>query len=321
MKNTIPVAFSFDDNFTLPAWVAVKSLIDNAARQTRYHIFIMYSSLSEENIALFSALANEHAEITFLKIDNRRFDNAPKSVAWPYEVYYRLIIPELIPQYDKVIYSDVDVMFKGDLSALYNQDFNNFQIGAVAAERTDELNGVHQHFPEYINDLIYFSGLIVFNNKKCREDKIVDRFFENMRRYKNRLKMFDLEVMNLSCGKIKPVGLEYCVLENLYYEKYQTTAEYKFLRNVYSDAEIDAAVEKPVIVHYAGAIVKMWKKIKPAADYYAYVNRSPYFDDYKKKRLKKKILRLFNPIWYILSRVTPIKNYRKKFRNILRGNY
>ena len=44
MKNTIPVAFSFDDNFTLPAWVAVKSLIDNAARQTRYHIFIMYSS-------------------------------------------------------------------------------------------------------------------------------------------------------------------------------------------------------------------------------------------------------------------------------------
>ena len=55
MKNTIPVAFSFDDNFTLPAWVAVKSLIDNAARQTRYHIFIMYSSLSEENIALFSA--------------------------------------------------------------------------------------------------------------------------------------------------------------------------------------------------------------------------------------------------------------------------
>lgn len=75
--------------------------------------------------------------------------------------------------------------------------------------------------------------------------------------------MFDLEVMNLSCDKIKPVGLEYCVLENLYYEKYQTTAEYKFLRNVYSDAEIDAAVEKPVIVHYAGAIVKMWKKSNP----------------------------------------------------------
>lgn len=72
--------------------------------------------------------------------------------------------------------------------------------------------------------------------------------------------MFDLEVMNLSCDKIKPVGLEYCVLENLYYEKYQTTAEYKFLRNVYSDAEIDAAVEKPIIVHDAGAIVKMWKK-------------------------------------------------------------
>lgn len=321
MVNTIPVAFAFDDNFCLPAWVAVKSLIDNAARQTFYDVFILYSRLSDENIAHFAGLSGRQARINFIKIDNGRFDNTAKSAAWPYEVYYRLIIPELIPQYDKVIYSDVDVLFKGDLTTLYNQDYSNSQIGAVAAERTDETNGVHQHYPEYQNDLIFFSGLIVFNNKKCREEKIVDKFTENMLKYKDRLKMFDLEVMNLTCDKIKPLGLEYCVLENIYYGKYQATAEYKFLRNVYSDAEFDAAVEKPIIVHYAGAMVKMWKKIKPEPDYYAYIEQSPYFSAYKTKRRKKKVLRLFNPLWYVLSRLTPSKPARKKFRNLLRGNY
>ncbi len=321
MKNEIPVVFCFDDNFRLPAWIAVKSLIACAERVTFYHIFILYSRLSEENQKLFADLQTDRAKITFIKIDNNRFNQAPKSPAWPYEVYYRLIIPEVLSQYDKVVYSDVDVMFKGDLSHLFNQDYSNYQIGAVAAERTDELNGIHQHYEEYTGDFIFFSGLIVFNNKKCREDNIVNKFFANMHKHKNRLKMFDLEVMNLSCDKIKPLGFEYCVLENVYYGKYQATAEYKFLRNVYSDAEIDAAIESPVIVHYAGAIVKMWKKIKPAPDYYDYIRQSPYFFEYQKSRKKKIFLSLFNPLWYLLSRITPVKAYRKKFRNILRGNF
>ena len=219
------------------------------------------------------------------------------------------------------IYSDVDVMFKGDLSNLYGQNLTNYQIGAVAAERTDEINGIHQHFPAYKGNYIYFSGLIVFNNKKCKEDNIIERFFDNMKKYKEKLKMFDLEVMNLSCNKIKPLGFEYCVLENIYYGKYQQTQEYQFLKNVYSDAEIDAAIEKPIIVHYAGNIVKMWKKLKPEKDYFEYIKQSPYFGEYQIKQRKKKLLRCLNPIWYLLSRITPIKSYRKKFRNILRGNF
>ncbi len=321
MNKSIPIAFSFDENFKLPAWIAIKSLIDNASRQTFYQIYILYSNLSEETKKDFANLANSHAAINFLQIDNQRFSKAPKSTAWPYEVYYRLIIPELIPEYDKVIYSDVDVMFKGDLSNLYGQNLTNYQIGAVAAERTDEINGIHQHFPAYKGNYIYFSGLIVFNNKKCKEDNIIERFFDNMKKYREKLKMFDLEVMNLSCNKIKPLGFEYCVLENIYYGKYQQTQEYQFLKNVYSDAEIDAAIEKPIIVHYAGNIIKMWKKLKPEKDYFEYIKQSPYFGEYQIKQRKKKLLRCLNPIWYLLSRITPIKSYRKKFRNILRGNF
>ena len=86
-------------------------------------------------------------------------------------VYYRLIIPELLPQYDKVIYSDVDVMFKGDLSALYLEDISEYQVIAVPMERKDETNGIHQHFAEYSNEFVYISSFMFMNTKRMREEK------------------------------------------------------------------------------------------------------------------------------------------------------
>ena len=31
--NTIPIAFCFDDNFSLPAWVSIKSLVASAIKE------------------------------------------------------------------------------------------------------------------------------------------------------------------------------------------------------------------------------------------------------------------------------------------------
>ncbi|MDE4982512.1 glycosyltransferase family 8 protein, partial [Francisella tularensis subsp. holarctica] len=36
--------------------------------------------------------------------------------------FYRLLIPKLLPQYDKVINSDVDVLFQSYMSEVYNKD-------------------------------------------------------------------------------------------------------------------------------------------------------------------------------------------------------
>ena len=208
---TIPIAFVFDDNFKLPAWVALRSLLTAAGAETFYEIFILYSRLNPENIEIFKQLSGPHGHVNFIKIDNSRFSQAPKSKSWPHEVYYRLIIPELLPQYDKVIYSDVDVVFKEDLSAVYDTDLTDFHIAAVPMETRNETNGIHQHFPEYKNDFVFISGFIIFNNKLINKENIVDKMFENMQLFEKRLKMFDLEILNLSCDKIKPLDIKYII--------------------------------------------------------------------------------------------------------------
>ena len=318
---TIPIAFVFDDNFKLPAWVALRSLLTAAGAETFYEIFILYSRLNPENIEIFKQLSGPHGHVNFIKIDNSRFSQAPKSKSWPHEVYYRLIIPELLPQYDKVIYSDVDVVFKEDLSAVYDTDLTDFHIAAVPMETRNETNGIHQHFPEYKNDFVFISSFIIFNNKLINKENIVDKMFENMQLFEKRLKMFDLEILNLSCDKIKPLDIKYCVFENLYYQDFHQAPEYKFLKNVFSDNDLSLAIKHPAIIHYAGSIVKMWRKINPQPDYMAFIRQSPYYGEFARQKLYKIFLRLFNPLWWLLGRILPSKKYRKQFRKIYQGNF
>ncbi len=110
--NTIPIVFTFDKRIILGAAVAIKSLIDTALPTTSYNIYVYHPDIKDKNIKHFEKmLKDSNHSITFKYIDKARFKDAPinKRGSWQEIVYYRLLIPDLLPQYDKVIYSDIDV--------------------------------------------------------------------------------------------------------------------------------------------------------------------------------------------------------------------
>ena len=133
----IPVVFSFDNRIILGASVAIKSLVDCAGENTTYDIRIFHSDIDikdQKNITLL-AEGTRHS-ISFHYINPDIFKNAPRNKkSWTELVYYRLLIPEIIKEYDKVIYSDVDVLFKGDLSDVYNTDLTDYEWAGVRAEK------------------------------------------------------------------------------------------------------------------------------------------------------------------------------------------
>ena len=109
MKQTIiPIVFTFNDNYVLPAVIAIKSLVEKCSPSTTYKIYCLYSNVSESN----RALLDKAADIERVKADSAIFDNAPATSEYPVDVYYRLLLHDIFPQYDKIIYSDVDVLFQ-----------------------------------------------------------------------------------------------------------------------------------------------------------------------------------------------------------------
>lgn len=284
LMNIIPVVFTFDKRIVLGASVAIKSLIDCAKEDTSYDIYVYHPDISSETIAEFQKMfENTNHKITFQYISKEKFKDAPisKHGSWTEIVYYRLLIPDLLPQYDKVIYADCDVLFKGDLAQIYNEDMSQYDCAMVAMEKNNENMICHKYFPENKKDLVYISSFIIFNCKKLREENFTKRVYEVIEKFNNRLKFFDLDTINIASKNIKALPYRYGVFQSIYYnDSLEKSWEYSFLKNVYSDENLLKEKENTVMLHYAGAPGKPWRFKKVPQDYREYMEKIP-------KKLKK----------------------------------
>ncbi len=280
----IPIVFTFDKRIILGAAVTIKSLIDTAKPDTAYDIYVYHPDIEDSDVKEFGKMVEGTSHsISFEYISKERFKDAPinKGGSWTEIVYYRLLIPELLPDYDKVIYADTDVLFKGDLSEVFDIDISDYECAAVAMEPNNENMICHKYFPENKNELTFISSFIVFNSKKMREENFVSRMYETIRKFNTRLKFFDVDVLNITCDKIYALPYRYGVFQSLYYQDdWSTSYEYSFLKNVYSDEELREEVKNVVMLHYAGKPGKPWRRKHIPADYKECLDSIP-------KKLKK----------------------------------
>lgn len=273
---TIPIAFAFDCNLIFPASVCLSSLLENANDETFYDIYILHSrdedfERSELNrLPLFYT----NCRIQYRTVDGF-FDSAFEIRGITTPAYYRLLIPELIPEYDKVIYSDVDVIFRMDLSELYSMDISDYYL---AATRDLGLN-LSKDGVEYIDSMTELepgsylqSGFIVLNSKKIREDGLVAKFKEQAKR---KLKFQDQDILNIVCkGKVKFLSLEYNMTD---YSFYYAMKERELLYKWFDDRAISNAVANGNL-HFNGH--KPWKKYCVNFDiWWEYYRRSPFYDE------------------------------------------
>ena len=63
--------------------------------------------------------------------------------------YFRLFLPDLYPQYDKVLYLDSDIIVLGDISELYNTDMGT-NLVAAAPDDIIQCNKVFQDYAELV---------------------------------------------------------------------------------------------------------------------------------------------------------------------------
>lgn len=298
MSNIIPVVFCFDKRIVLGASVAIKSLIDCAGENTCYDIRVFHSDLYIENQKNITKLTEgTRHNLAFHYINPEIFKGAPhNNKSWTELVYYRLLIPEIIKEYDKVIYADVDTLFKGDLAQVYDTDLTGYEMAAVPMELNDEKTIIgHNYFPENKNEKIYISSFLVMNCRLMRAENTVDKFFEVIKTFGNRLKFFDLDTMNIACDRFYPLSFQYGTFQSFMYNDDITKArEYEFLKTIYSDEELKYAKANTIMVHYAGKMGKPWRMKNPYPDYKEYMDKLPKeLQQFTLRDLRKK---LFNKV-------------------------
>ena len=170
---TIPIAFAFDNNLVFPASVCISSLLMSAQEDTFYDIFILHSKDVELDKSGFGVISKTYnnCRIQYKEVGNV-FDKAFEIREITTPTYYRLLIPELIPEYDKVIYSDVDVIFRTDLSEVYDTDMAGAYIaGTYDIDMNVSVKGIkHIESTSGLSQGNYLqAGFIILNTKLMRD--------------------------------------------------------------------------------------------------------------------------------------------------------
>lgn len=274
--NTIPIAFAFDNNLILPACVCISSLMVNAKKDTFYDIFILHSShlaLKKEELDKLPQYY-KNCRIQYRQVDDT-FDSAFEIRGITTSTYYRLLIPDLIPEYDKIIYSDVDVIFRSDLSDIYLSTtlHNNYVAGVNALiPFIPDMKTYYQKMKKVDMKGIIYAGNIILNSKKIREDNIIDQF-KKLSKFNFRFQ--DLDVLNIACqNKIVYLKPDFCVTT---YFSELSIRNRKILQQYWTDNDIALALQNG-IVHYNGQ--KPWKGFCVNFDiWWEYYRKSPFFDE------------------------------------------
>ena len=209
--NEIPIFFTIDDNYIPFLAVTLQSLVDNYSTQNLYKIIVLYKkNITEENKNRIYKYKRENLNIEFVDLESKLGEIENKLYTRDYyskSTYYRLLIPELYPEYDKALYLDSDIVILTDIANLYNVDLEGNLIGAAPDEAIANVKA----FQEYAEKVVgvesyskYFNaGVLVMNLKGLRETKFQDKFLYLLETVKYTVAQ-DQDYLNRICkGKVK----------------------------------------------------------------------------------------------------------------------
>ena len=272
----IPILFTFTENLLMPAGVCITSLLENAAPETFYDIFVLHGPECDFSESALMRLPERYGNcrITCRKVVGE-FVGGYEIRGIPETAYYRLISPELIPEYDKILYSDVDVIFREDLGRFYDLDLGDNYFAGV-----DNCSQLRPRVQKYLKESLgldyrngyYYSGNLIINSALILRDNKTKEFRELG---KNNYHQQDMDIMNIACnGRFLPLGLSFCLSNFLYG---MTVYRRKEMEAVFGTEELDHAL-KFGIVHYNGA--KPWEEACLNMDiWWEYYRRSIFFDE------------------------------------------
>lgn len=317
MNKTIPIFFTYNDNYAIPAIVAFYSLLNRAKENVFYKMYVLHRDISDENKELtFKSLEKfKNFELNFIKVSNFLEENWEqsnwgdnnKNIRFTQETLYRCFAAKFFPEFDRIIYSDVDVLFVDDISELYDINLDNKYIGTVKDaflkyDKFNEIGHLRTDHYEKFKDTWFAGGIWVMNLKKIREDNLEKRMIDIIKDNSIEKKWYDMDVMNIACDN----KVEYIPLNYICYPFLLEHIDNKDLNSTYSREELYDSLINPKIIHYAG--MKPWNdKDMPFAiewwtifQYLQLPQNSLFIDKSPIITIKKKYKKLFN-IFFIIS--------------------
>ena len=127
-KSGIPIVLATDKQGIGLLYVTILSAVLNKKKSTSYDFYcLIQNKVSQYVYKQFDKISKKYegVSITFINMKNDFQDKQMQIKYISSPTYYRLKLANIFPQYDKIIYLDIDTIVMQDLTSLYNTLFPN----------------------------------------------------------------------------------------------------------------------------------------------------------------------------------------------------
>lgn len=203
-KAEIPIFFACDEGFVKYTMVSMKSIMENADRSRKYHIYILHMEITEATQAKVLAMADEEFAIDFVDVTDKMRSIADKLPIRDYysnTTYFRLFIPDMFPQYRKALYIDSDTIVVGNIAELYDHKLGKLYAGVCpdrVVAQTDILGDYVEKVLGVKRARYFNAGVMLMNCSQFRENHLLDEFLEMLHIYLFVVAQ-DQDYLNLIC--------------------------------------------------------------------------------------------------------------------------
>lgn len=284
------VAFCFDENLVTQVQAAAASLLDSRSPGEHFEIHCVCTKTAENVQEPLEQVIKRRdpASALVMHCMENPYENAYQVRDISAGTYLRLALPGLLPETDKILYMDVDVLVRESLAPVWEMPMEKRALaavkGAVNLSEKWEWNSDRPYWHllsgmkgGYIN-----AGVTFLNLAEVRRRGLDARWHELTG---ERFYYQDQDILNITCqGAIAYLPPKYnrlAYLEDKDFGQFVT-------EGIYTREEEREALRSPAIIHYAGD--KPWKRYDTnlGSLWWDYVNAQPdlkdLFDEEKARR-------------------------------------
>ena len=200
-----------DDNYAKYMATTIASILSNSKENEElyFHLIIDNDFTDDSKKKILSLKKIKDCEIKFYTPDVEKYKK------W-FEVslvkhlsaatFYRLDIHRLIPDIDKVLYLDSDIIVRDSLKEFFEKEINDYY--ALCVKEKMHINNIELRKKlEFDKDDFYFNaGVLMINLSLWRENKIEDKFIEYWNKNYNNAHG-DQDLLNFCLkGKVYDIG-------------------------------------------------------------------------------------------------------------------
>lgn len=286
--NNVAIALSADEYYVPYVSAVIHSIKDNMNSGSNYDIIVMNRNITSVSQQRLKSIVEdvENATVRFFNVS--RYENKVKNLFvrghFRVETYFRLLMPEIMPAYKKVLYLDSDLIVNADLAELYNTDIKGYLLAAsLDADTAGLYNGFEPQKKHYMDTILkiekpyeYFqAGVILFNLEEFRKSYTSEEMLKFAASYE--WELLDQDVLNyLAQGKYKKVDMAWNTIvdwQGIRISQIIAKAP-KYLNDAYMEAR-----KNPKIIHYAGPD-KPWQIVDSdfAELFWKYARKSVYYE-------------------------------------------